>query len=196
MKKKIIDKTTYASSPGNITISKRKLRQLRPDLYGIKAKINAVVDTITIGFSQKRKIKEHIFYGDSQPAVVMSGEPLIIAAYSDDIDCVVMLKFDNKYSKIYNLQRGDRLICINTYMRGAEYQQDIIVGPNNTNTWFGYSPIIAEFISDDIHIIETKKDEIDEDLWNYVYNLGLEYTKLHPGVARSGKPLYSSISAI
>ncbi|KGN01965.1 hypothetical protein IRP63_07175 [Clostridium botulinum] len=196
VKKKFIDGTTYASSPGSVTISKKKLKRLRPDLYGIRAKIGALLDTITIGFSEQRQIKEHIFYGDSQPAVVMSNEPLIIAAYSDDIDCVVILKFDDKYSKIYNLKKGDRLISINTYMRGTEYQKDIIIGPNNTNTWFGYSPIIADFISDDIHIIEEKKKQIDEALWNYVFNLGIEYMKIHPNIARDGRPLYSSISAI
>ena len=196
MKKKSLDNSTYATSPGGVTISDEKLKILRPDLYGIKALGRAIVDYVIVGYSEKKSIKEHIFYGDSQPAIVISKKPLLVAAYSEDIDCVVILKFPDKFSETYKLEQGSRLLTVNTYLYIEDYQKDLMPGPNNDNTWCGVSPIIVDFISDDIDTIESKKNQFEESLWSYVYNLGVAYSKTHPNVCRDGRPVHSSNSAI
>jgi hypothetical protein len=196
MKTKTIDKTTYATSPGSVSVSKEKLKLLRPDLFGLKALIMGVVKTISIGFNEKRKIQEHMIYGDSQPAVVISKKPLLVAAYSEDIDCVVVLKFPDEYAELYNLDKKSRLISINTYIRSEEFQKDITPGVSCHYTWRGYSPIIGEFLTDNIEILENKKEEINEELWEYVYRLGEEYAKKHPNVWRDGRPILSKQSAV
>lgn len=154
------------------------------------------MDYVIAGYSEKRSIKEHILHGDSQPAIVISKNPLLVAAYSEDIDCVVILKFPDKFLETYKLEQGSRLLAVNTYLYIEDYQKDLIPGPNNDNTWRGVSPIIVDFISDDIDTIESKKDQIEKSLWSYVYNLGLEYSKIHPNVWRDGRPVYSSNSAL
>lgn len=196
MKMRTLDKTTYASSPGGISLSKEKLKMLRPDLFGVKALVLGAIRTILIGFNEIREIQEHILYGDSQPAVVISKKPLIIAAYSEDIDCVVLLKFPDRYVELYSLEERSRLITINTYMRGDEFQRDITPGVNCAYTWRGYSPIIGEFITDDIDVLKNKKEEIYEDLWQYVYELGIDYLNKRPNTFRDGRPILSGKSAL
>jgi hypothetical protein len=196
MKIKSIDENSYASSPGSVSISEEKLRNLRPDLYGVKGGIKGAIYKILIGFTQKREIKEHIFYGDSQPGIVMSKIPLIIVAYSEDLDCIVPLKFPDEYAEKYMLEEKTRLITINTYMRGTEIQRDIILGPNNNQRWNGYSPIIGQFITDDIDILAKKKEDINEEMWDYVYKLGLEYREKHSNIYRDGRPIFSQKSSL
>ena len=106
---------TYASCPGELTLSNQKLKQLRPDLYGILGLICKAKDKYCLGFTKIEKIKAHIYYGDSQPAVVISLKPLIVAAYSEDLDCILPLKFPNKFVKNYKLKEKSRLLTINIY---------------------------------------------------------------------------------
>lgn len=195
MKRKVVDPNTYASLPGKLSISKQKLKQLRPELYGIRGWLLEHKQKRKYGYSQMEEIREHIFYGDSQPAVVLLINPLIIAAYSDEFDCIVPLYFPKLYAEKYNLKEKTKLITINTYMSGTEIQKDIILGENNLGRWSGFSPIIAEFISDDIDLIAEKKKKINEELWEYVYKLGLEFRKKYPKECRDGRPIYSQIPA-
>lgn len=81
-------------------------------------------------------------------------------------------------------------------MRGSEIQKDVVLGPNNNRRWCGYSPIIAEFVSHDIDVLIEKKKEIDEDMWDYVYKLGLEYRERYPNACRDGRPIFSQKSSI
>ncbi|GFZ30041.1 hypothetical protein CSC2_05670 [Clostridium zeae] len=188
---KTLDSSTQASSPGSLSLSNEKLKELRPELYGLKGKWLEYREKKSAGYSQIEQIREHIFYGDSQPAVVLSVDPLIIVAYSEDLDCVVPLYFSNIYVKKYRLKEKTRLITVNTYMRGPKLQEDIILGPNNSGVWFGFHPIIAEFVSDDLDVIEMRKLKIDEKMWEYVYKLGGEYSSKYPNAYRDGRPIYS-----
>jgi hypothetical protein len=189
LKIKTLDTNTHASSPGSISVSNVKLKLLRPDLFGLNNWVKRKIKTMRNGFDEMREIQEHLLYGDSQPAVVISIEPLLIAAYSEDIDCVVLLHFPEKYVEIYNLEEGSKLISINTYLRGEYFQSDITPGPNCHYTWRGFIPYIADFLTDDFEILENKKDEIDEDHWEYVYVLGIEYLKEFPNVWRDGRQI-------
>ncbi|MDP4177175.1 MAG: hypothetical protein Q8900_02395 [Bacillota bacterium] len=170
--------------------------QKRPDLFGVKALVIGAIRTKSIGYNEIRKIQEHLLFGDSQPAVVISKKPLIVAAYSEDIDCVVLLKFPDRYVELYSLDERSRLISINTYFRGDKFQRDITPGVNCDYTWRGYSPIIGEFITDDIDVLKKKKEKINEELWQYVYKLGIEYIDMHPNTYRDGRPILSGKSAL
>ncbi|WP_243158033.1 hypothetical protein [Aminipila terrae] len=97
---------TVASDPVNITLSHKKLKMLQPDLYGVIGLFRRKVRAI---------IEEHIFYGDSQPAIVLSIQPLLIAAYSDELDCIAMLNYPQEYVKEFNIEEKMRLLTINTY---------------------------------------------------------------------------------
>ncbi len=196
MKIKTLDTRTYASSPGGVSLSKEKLKMLRPDLYGIKASVKETIRAVLFGWSEKRRIKEHLMFCDSQPAIVVSKHPLVVAAYSDDIDCVVMLKFPDEYAGIYNLDVKSRLITINIYGRGESFQNDILPGESCNYTWVAFNPFIAEFLTDDIDILTHKKEQIGNEIWDYVCTLAVEYQIRHPNVWRDGRPGFSYISAL
>lgn len=56
--------------------------------------------------------------------MVISKKSLIIAAYSEDIDCIILLKFPDRYAELYDLDERARLISINTYLIGDKFQRD------------------------------------------------------------------------
>ncbi|WP_242976096.1 hypothetical protein [Desulfosporosinus sp. FKB] len=178
---------TVASDPVNITLSNKKLKILRPDLYGIRGVSKRKIREI---------IEEHIFYGDSQPAIVISLKPLLVAAYSDELDCIAMLSYPESFVIDYFLEEKTKLITINTYTSNPPYQKDLIIGQNQLNNWYGFHPIIAEFVSEDIEKIQSRKEMVNEDNWDYVYKLGIEYAKKNPNVWRDGRPMFSKVSAL
>ncbi|MBK1813171.1 hypothetical protein JHL18_21345 [Clostridium sp. YIM B02505] len=57
-------------------------------------------------------------------------------------------------------------------------------------------PIIAEFVLDDVDVIEMRKLKINEQMWDYVYKLGIGYTEKYPNTYRDGRPTYSINPAI
>lgn len=183
---------TVASDPLSITLSHKKLRKMVPDLYGLKSFIRYC----KIGIDYKKVIEEHILYGDSQPAIVVSLQPLLIAAFSDELDCIAILKFSLNYIKEYGLKEKTKLITCNTYSCKPPYQTDLIIGEKNLGNWFGFHPIIAEFISEDIQKIENRKEKIQDEHWEYVYSLGKNYIIKHQGVYRDGRPMFSGISLV
>ena len=75
-------------------------------------------------------ISEHVKYGDSQGAIVVKTNPLLIAAYNEDIDCIVMLVFEDKIQNKYNFKIQDRLVCVNTFAEISQLQSDLIPGKN------------------------------------------------------------------
>jgi hypothetical protein len=75
-----LDDSTVASNPGDITLSHQKLRVLRPDLYGFRGLIYSLLSALRIFPPQKEYIEEQVKYGDSRAAVVVSTNPLLVAA--------------------------------------------------------------------------------------------------------------------
>jgi hypothetical protein len=51
--------------------------------------------------------------------------------------------------------------------------------------------LISDFLSDDFEKINKRKHSIKDDLWDYVYNLGLKKLKNVPFYVRDGNPLHS-----
>lgn len=190
-----LDDTTCASDPGHITLSHTKLRVLRPDLYGLSGIWKSVLAFFGVGWPQRIYIKEQLQYGDSRAAVVVSITPLLICAYTDELDCVALLRFPYNFVHQYNLSIGTRLLTVNCYRKSQDYDQDLIPGPKLIQRWTGFHPIIADFLTDDYDRLEARKNEITEDEWQRAETMGTEYIQLRPGVARNGRPVYSSIPA-
>ncbi|MEZ5691741.1 MAG: hypothetical protein R3D71_08770 [Rickettsiales bacterium] len=158
-------------------------------------------------------LKEHIMYGDSWAAVVIQGYPeLRIAAYSDEIDGIVMLNALPSVSKTlikkYKLEVGTRLLTTNTYVDmlplsdNTPFDRDIIIGENQTlhyyeenpsipYCWHGMHPIIAEFISADYKEIEARKSVISDLEWKRAESLGKAYLRQFPSRYRYCNPYLS-----
>lgn len=188
-----LDKNSVASHALNLTVSKDKLMLLRPDLFGFRGFMSKLTFIITEDIDHMTYIKEQLIAGDSNPAVVVSVDPLRVAAYSPDLDSVAMLAFPNNFVDIYNLEIGTKLITVNTYKGRPPYHSDLILGPNNTGYWYGFHPIIADFVSDDMEKINKRKLSISDEEWKYVFWLGINYLKNKPNSFRDGSPVYSGI---
>ncbi len=190
-----LDDTTAASDPGQVKLSHKKLRKLRPDLYGVSGIWNSVLIRLGVRWPQRVYIEEQLQCGDSRAAVVVSLNPLLIAAYTDELDCVAMLRFPDKFVHEYDLSVGTRLLTVNCYGRSADYAPDLILGPQMIERWTEFHPLIAEFLTDDDGRVQARKKHIGEDEWRRAAAMGTEYAKLHPGVARDGRPVYSTVPA-
>jgi hypothetical protein len=139
--------------------------------------------------------REYLQYGDSRAAVVVSLRPLLVAAYTDELDCTIPLEFPEPFVAEYGLRDRFRLLTVNTHRRLDEYDADLIPGPAQKGRWSGFSPIIAEFLSDDRERIEWRKAQISEAGWLRSYMMGKSYLKLRPSVWRDGRPGHCHVPA-
>ena len=191
---KPLDDPSTASHQGGLTLSNEKLRLLEPWMFGVRYAFWKIVSSLlSIDFEMvdAKVLKEHLAFGDSRAALVMSTAPLLVAAYCDDLDCVAMLRFPRDFARRYQLSVGSRLLTINTYYRGFTTQPDLALGPNRTADWTGLFPVIAEFLCDDDRRIEDHKQAIGEAEWQRCRELGEAYLFEHPRTARKGRPRWS-----
>jgi hypothetical protein len=133
-----------------------------------------------------------MLHGDSRAAVVVSTVPLLVAAYTDELDCVALLRF---ISPPEPLQVGSRLVTVNTYGRTDKISQDLFPGPLCGDRWTVFHPIIADFICDDPGQVARLKLTISGEEWTRAERLGHEYLEARPGVSRDGAPCRSSRAA-
>jgi hypothetical protein len=178
------DDSTYASDPIPVEVADERLQRFCPELYGWSGRK-----------AQHKRLREIIFehmsFGDSRAAVVVSDDPLLVAAYTDELDCVAILRFVLR-PQIPELPVGSRLITVNTYKRGPRLDGDLFPGPLRIDRWTGFYPIIADFICVNQAVVDCRKAEIDEQEWERTFHFGMEYLKAHPGTSRDGSPCKSA----
>ena len=138
-------------------------------------------------------LDEHLQMGDSRAAVVISVRPLRVAAYTDELDCVAMLRFPRHLVRTHRLKPGSRLLTVNTYTMEGRGARDLVPGPRTTHRYPDFFPLIAEFYSDDRDKIEARKLRIDEEEWDRCWQMGKEYYRRLPNLARDGSPLAASV---
>ena len=170
---------TYAGAPGHLIISKQKWKDMK------KAHNLSLLDRLLINRTRKN-IQQRIYYGDTQPAVVVSLNPFIVAAYSDEMDAVVLLKFPVLLAQINNIKLYEKLISVNCYGKTEKIAKDIFVGKNYLGNWTDFRPLIGDLLSDDTERINLHKSNIPDFIWDYVRKLGNIYWREHKNLARQG----------
>ncbi|GAA3552611.1 hypothetical protein GCM10022197_04580 [Microlunatus spumicola] len=169
-----------ASDPGGVTIAPDRLKALSPSLFGA----GSLLPSRAVA---RKTLSAHLWNGDSRAAVVLSIEPLLVAAYSDDFDAVVVLRFDPRPVDV-PLQVGSRLLTINTYFSGGTTASDIVRGPRASQTWSNFHPVIADFVAAERSRVEGRKATISEPEWQRTWLLGQQYLGTRPGRFRDGAP--------
>ena len=135
-------------------------------------------------------------YGDSRAAVVITTSPLLVAVYTDEIDCVVLLRFSERFVSEYSLEPGSRLVTVNLYEDSeGSYQTDLNPGPNSTERYGNFVPLIADFLTDDVERLSERKAEIDEDEWHLAEELGQAYLRKKVARPRDGRPFWCFLPA-
>lgn len=131
-------------------------------------------------------VSRALYYGDTQPALVMSVNPLLIAAYSDEMDAVVMLRFPADFAETYGLMPGSRLTTSNIYFTGSQLASDIFLGENYCRQYVDFVPIVQLFVGKKDDLIRGKSQLFGEEMWNRVRETADEYIRLHPDLSRDG----------
>ncbi len=182
-----------ASNPGGFRLSHSKLKRFHPELYGLRGIChNLFLNTQVLPVQHFRNlVAEHLMLGDSRAAIVMSTNPLLVAAYSDDLDCAVLLEFGRSLVRDYGLRAGSHLLTVNTYLSSgaAGSPPDIVRGPQARAPWVDFRPLIADFLVDDCEQLAQRKNGISQAEWARAYACGAECLKRSGFTPRSGAPL-------
>jgi hypothetical protein len=177
------DNSTYATDPVPVVVADEHLRWFCPQLYGWSGRR-----------AERKRLREviieHMRFGDSRAAVVVSTAPLLVAAFTDELDCVVILRFVPG-PPIADLAVGSRLLTVNTYKRGTKLDGDLFPGPLRIDRWVGFYPIIADFICANQDVVDRRKADIGTEEWERALGFGMEYLTAHPGRCRDGSPCRS-----
>jgi hypothetical protein len=191
-----IDHNTFASSPGKVRLSRHKLSLLQPEMDSLIRWLRLLMKTpIYPGRSRWLKhIEEHLWYGDSRAAVVVRTSPLLVAAYTDELDCVAILHFDDRFAKDYDLQIGSRLLTVNTYYNSDAFAGDLRRGPAASGRWGNFAPFIADFLSDDLDRIQERKNEISDSEWDTTEEHGKRWLYDCAFSPREGAPLLCGLA--
>ena len=171
---------SYASTPGNLTISKAKSKYL---LKSYKSVCNK-------GYFQKqmKRAVDLIKNGDVQPGLVVSLSPLKVFAYSDEFEGGVMLTYPEEFVKYFNLSLNQKVVFVNNYWAKElyEYRYDLLICGTPTKEWRDFIPLLSILFSDEIEKINTYIANIDEDKWNEVKKCADEYILKFNDYAREG----------
>lgn len=148
---------TQASDPGNITPSKTKMAKLCPNVLPTQSNVqHGPYENVAVSLRD----------GDSRAALVARIAPLVVAAYSDELDAVALLQFPSWLVDQYQLKVGTKLLTVNTYERGNIVAPDLKPGPLFKESFCNFIPLIAEFLTDDIETVMDHQSNITDTEWN------------------------------
>lgn len=208
------DNNSFATRPGGIILSERRLRRFHPELYNAPPWFFWKHKRRKANHWHRLNLAERLYHGDSQPAIVAQTKPfLIVAAYTCELDCVALLGFENEHPEQgllgpYPPGLSDELICCNQLKPGSHlltvncYTEihygvapDLILGPRSRRVYGNVLPLIADFLTDDKNLLEQSKARIREDEWQHALELAKEALSRPIGYVRDGRPLYMGESA-
>jgi hypothetical protein len=196
---KTLDDSTVASNPGGFRLSHEKLKILQPELYGPFAWFGWQWEDGKLKSNRSfwlPRVEEQLLYGDSRAAIVIITSPLVVAAYTDEIDCVVLLRFPDRFVSDYNLDYGSRLITVNLYQDSdGSHESDLNPGPDTRDYYQNFAPLIADFLTDDVERLAERKAEIGEDEWQRTKKLGQAYLMEEYARPRDGRPFWNFLPA-
>ena len=180
-------KKSAASNPGRVRLSAAMVRELAPRLFLAPGRVGSWVSWL-FGMMLMRRaaLKMHLRYGDARAAVCVSAKPLIVAAYSDDFDGVVMLQFPPLLGERYKLKPGSTLITINTYDLTGHPRKDIVHSGERHPPFTDFTPVIADFVTDDRARLAELKKTISKTEWNRCYQIGVGAMKDSKTLFRDG----------
>lgn len=189
-----INASSRASHPARLRLSHARLRRLCPSLYFSSGLVGSARCFFANGLEQRYNIQDVLWHGDARAAVVLSTAPLRIAAYSDDLDGVCVLAFDDWLAADYGLTPGARLLTVLNTISVARpvtsdyVAADILQGDNADPRFINFWPLIADFLCDDSDRLAVLKSEIDDAEYEHCHDLGQRHLRDRSSLVRQGRP--------
>lgn len=165
-----VDPASMAENAGAVRLSREKFAELRDDILKVSGAKKAYFN------KQYKRISQYLQNGDTQPAVVASVSPLIVSAYSDEMDAVVFLRFPDELTAKYGLQAGTRLVTSCVYTSGDKIAKDLRPGQRYLEQFSDVTPVVQLFLSDEEAMIRARTELFNEDVWSRVTDLTQERT--------------------
>jgi hypothetical protein len=170
---------------GPVTIDREKLVRLEPSV--------ARNDRAVLG------LQAAISKSDGQPAVVISLNPFIVAAYNDEIDTVVFLRV--KGEGVGGFTVGQKLLCATRYVTITGFFErhvlmpDLTAGPRDSGLFDGIYCFIVDLISSDHQAIRRVLDGIPSRDWVTLQSAARAYLDNPAAPLRDGRPTRSHLPA-
>ncbi len=180
----IRDTYVQCSDPLGAKPSVARLAIVQPELAA--GSLGARIDRLRGRGSVLFRLSEHLDLGDTREAIVVTTDPLVVAAYSDDHDAVALLRYPDHLAAEHDLEVSSRLLTVNTFLRPRA--SDLVFGPAATDSWGDFVPLIAEFFCEDTDKIARRKREISESDWDRVSRMAAA-AQASGAVPRDGRPI-------
>lgn len=186
-----------ASRTGRLRVSQQKLERLRPWWFGWKGVLTAVGNFIGHPLTGTlADIRDQLLEGDANAAILLKLDPPLVAAYSEDLDAITFLTFPPSSVDVSDLSPGAKLLTVNVYRARGPAEADLKPGPSGSGAWVDFSPIIADFVSDDVARIDELRRLIPSEHWKRCRGLVVDYQSRNPGKARDGRPGYGGLRSV
>ena len=178
--------TTTATNPAKIRLSFERLLRFHPDFFDPKPDFDPL--------EQSAILAMRLLYGDARAAMVLTVRPnVIVAAYSDDLDAVALLRFSPRHADEHRLTVGSRLVTVNTYTPGQRLAPDLHLGPEPKSAAFSnFHSCIADLLSEDQQRLAELHASIPPQEWEHCWALG-EAALAARAPTRSGRPLRAGV---
>ena len=181
--------SSFSDNPAKIRPTKSMVKPLCPELGSMKP--GYIWQRFAFNLANSKPLwkyfREIMEKHDANPAIVCSVKPLLVAAYSCDLDCAVLIRYPDEFVQRFGLKPKMRLLSVNSY--DEMKLEDCVPGPRNSGNWGSFLPRIANFLSDDEAAIKRRMNTFSEDTWDRVYPCAVEYAKRFPHRARGPNPL-------
>lgn len=170
------------------------LRNLHPEWFGLSGGLLRVLNAFTRGQTLPAALARHLLLGDARAAVVISARPHLVAAYTDELDAVAVVRVPGLCRQLVPLDVGARLITVNLYRDFGPPATDVQDGPRSTGSYVDFCPIIAAFVSRDHQRMDKLKSDIEPWEWKRAARMGSYWLEMHGAArARDGRPGWSVV---
>lgn len=184
-----INRTSRALYPGRLPLSRDRLRRLCPELFpSVRRPLSVARWLFGDSLAAVYELGDILVHGGSGPALVADTGPLLVGCYSQNIDCVALLRFPDWLTAEHALRPGDQLLTVLNVLLTGRLAPDLTHGPESWHFGDNFQPFVADFLTDDRAELAARKAGIAEPWWDRAGRLTDEYLRREGRRARDGRP--------
>jgi hypothetical protein len=180
------------SDPLGATCCSEKFRRFHPELFGVRGWLGRILGGVSADDRDQliARTSDFLWFGDSRAAVVLRIKPLIVAAYCDEMDAVILLGFPAYLAEGHLLDEKSRLVTTNLHrpLEDGPLARDIHPGPRTSGSFGNVRPIVADFLAAEPELVEARRRAIAASEYERCWEFGERGLRDGQPI-RSGRPL-------